>query len=375
MKKISVGTIFSGIGAFEFALKRKNINHEIEFACDNGNINLEIDYKTEFINLNKLKSSEEKNQFVREIYKNNSKRTNYIERSYIANYKIDNKKFFYDVKLFDGNDFKNKIDILVGGSPCQSFSAIGNREGFEDARGTLFYEYARIVSEVQPKVFIYENVFGVLTHDNKKTWKIMQKIFLNLGYHIKFEVLNSKDFGIPQSRRRLFVIGFKEQKFSDKFEFPKKEKLKYSMKDFLENKVFLGDFISNKKGMIEIKKNGNYKTDAKYFLSEKLKKYVFSPGTKNFYHKNAKIDLDVARALLSTMGNSHRASVNNYITENGETRALTEREAHRLMGFTDEYLIVNSRSQSYKQAGNSIVVDVILKLNEQIFKTGVFDNE
>ncbi|AVN60007.1 DNA (cytosine-5-)-methyltransferase [Mesoplasma florum] len=367
--------MFSGIGAFEFALKRKNINHEIEFACDNGNINLEIDYKTEFINLNKLKSSEEKNQFVREIYKNNSKRTNYIERSYIANYKIDNKKFFYDVKLFDGNDFKNKIDILVGGSPCQSFSAIGNREGFEDARGTLFYEYARIVSEVQPKVFIYENVFGVLTHDNKKTWKIMQKIFLNLGYHIKFEVLNSKDFGIPQSRRRLFVIGFKEQKFSDKFEFPKKEKLKYSMKDFLENKVFLGDFISNKKGMIEIKKNGNYKTDAKYFLSEKLKKYVFSPGTKNFYHKNAKIDLDVARALLSTMGNSHRASVNNYITENGETRALTEREAHRLMGFTDEYLIVNSRSQSYKQAGNSIVVDVILKLNEQIFKTGVFDNE
>ena len=107
--------------------------------------------------------------------------------------------------------------------------------------------------------------------------------------------------------------------------------------------------------------------EEKYYLSEKLLKYCLSPGTKNFMHTDAKIDLPIARALLSTMGNSHRSSVNNYVTTNNRVRALTIREVHRLMGFPDDYLIVVSKAQAYKQAGNSIVVDVLIYLLRQIF--------
>ena len=92
-----------------------------------------------------------------------------------------------------GDYEENKIDLFVGGSPCQSFSVIGSRGGFEDARGTLFYEYARLVKEIEPKVFIYENVYGVLTHDKGNTWKVMQNIFNKLGYYYKWQILNAKD--------------------------------------------------------------------------------------------------------------------------------------------------------------------------------------
>ena len=102
------------------------------------------------------------------------------------------------------------------------------------------------------------------------------------------------------------------------------------------------------------------------FLSEKLVKYVMSPGTKNFYHEDSQIDLPIARAILSTQGNTHRASVNNYVTTNGKIRALEPRESLRLMGFPDDFKIVVSRAQSYKQSGNSIVVDVLMNLLKSI---------
>lgn len=102
-------------------------------------------------------------------------------------------------------------------------------------------------------------------------------------------------------------------------------------------------------------------------MSEKLKKYVLSPGTKNFMHHDAEIDLPIARALLSTQGNTHRASVNNYVTSNGRIRALTVRETHRLMGFPDDYKIVVSKAQAYKQSGNSIVVDVLISILNKIY--------
>ena len=139
------------------------------------------------------------------------------------------------------------------------------------------------------------------------------------------------------------------------------------MQDFLEENCAEGSLqsvngkltkINDKKGVPE----------EKYYLSEKLKAYCLSPGTKNFMHADAKIDLPIARALLSTMGNSHRSSVNNYVTTNGRVRALTVREAHRLMGFPDSYKIVVSKAQAYKQAGNSIVVDVLMNIVKEIAK-------
>lgn len=363
---LKLGTVFSGIGAIEQALVRLNIEHEIEFACDNGDVEIDIDHDQELNKIKKMKTIEEKRLYVENLYKTLSRKTNFVEQAYKANYDVKNDNFFYDVKLLDGTDFKNKIDLFVGGSPCQSFSIAGARGGFEDARGTLFYEYCRLVEEIQPKVFIYENVYGVLTHDKGNTWKVMQNSFDSLGYFYKWKILDARDYGIPQGRRRLYVIGFKNKEEYDNFEFPSPMSLEYTMQDLLVDNTKEGNFIS-KNGKLIITDKVGEEPEEKYFLSDKLKAYVMSPGTKNFMHADAKIDLPIARALLSTQGNSHRASVNNYVTTHGRIRALTVRETYRLMGFPDDFKIVVSKAQALKQSGNSIVVDVLINILKQIY--------
>ncbi len=358
---IRLATVFSGIGAIEQALERMNIPYDLEFACDNGDVEISVDYEKELKKIKKMDSPEKKRDYVEKMYEKLSKKHNFVRDAYLANYNVKDNMFFNDVKLLDGTDFKKKIDIFVGGSPCQSFSIAGARGGFEDARGTLFYEYARLVKEIKPRMFIYENVYGVLTHDKGNTWKVMQNIFDELGYYYKWSILNAKDFGIPQGRRRLYVVGFKNKKDYDSFRFPRPRKLKYTMQDFLVENAKEGNLI-NLDGKLVITEKVGEKPNEKYFLSEKLKKYVLSPGTKNFMHHNAEIDLPIARALLSTQGNSHRASVNNYVTTDGRIRALTVRETYRLMGFPDTFKIVVSKAQALKQSGNSIVVDVLIAI-------------
>ena len=364
---IKLATAFSGIGAIEQALIRLDMEHKILFACDNGDVEIEIDADKELEKIKSLNSAEEKRDYVNKLYAQLSRKNNFVKESYFANYSIEKDMFFNDVNLLDGTDFEGKVDLFVGGSPCQSFSVIGAKGGFNDTRGTLFYQYVRLVKEMQPKVFIYENVYGLTRHDKGKTWSIMQQVFEDLGYRFKFKILDSRNFGIPQGRRRIFVVGFKNSENCDKFKFPEEIDLKYTMQDFLEENCADGSLqsvageltkINDKKGVPE----------ERYYLSEKLKAYCLSPGTKNFMHADAKIDLPIARALLSTMGNSHRSSVNNYVTTNGRVRALTVREAHRLMGFPDSYKIVVSKAQAYKQAGNSIVVDVLMNIVKEIAK-------
>ena len=366
-KPITVGTVFSGIGSPEQALERLGFLHKIIFACDNGEREIDIDYDKEFERVKSLKSVKEKREYVDGLYAKHSRQVNYVQLSYQANYNVENDNFFQDVKLLDGTDFAGQIDLFVGGSPCQSFSIAGAKGGFEDTRGTLFFDYVRLVKEIQPQVFIYENVYGVLSHDKGKTWETMQNVFSELGYYYKSEILDARDYGIPQGRRRLFVVGFKDKACFDRFSFPEKIKLNYTMQDFLEENLAEGSLqsIDGKLTKIDEKKGV---PDERYYLSDKLKAYVLSPGTKNFMHPDAKTDLPIARALVKNMGNSYRASVNNYVTTNGRLRALTMREVHRLMGYPDSYKIVVSKAQAYKQAGNSIVVDVIMNIERQIFK-------
>lgn len=362
---IKLATAFSGIGAIEQAFRRLHIDNEILFACDNGDIEINVDTDKELSKIRKLSSIKEKRDYVLNLYKTLSKKNNFVEQTYKNNYTITDDNFFYDVKMLDGTDFKNKVDLFVGGSPCQSFSIAGARGGFEDTRGTLFYEYVRLVKEIQPKIFIYENVYGVLTHDKGKTWETMQNVFSELGYTYKWQILDAKNYGIPQGRRRLFVVGFKNKKQAQKFEFPKPKNLKFTMQDFLLDNCAEGNFNYDAEGNIVINKGGQ---PVNKYLSDKLVAYVMSPGTKNFYHEDAEIDLPIARAILSTQGNTHRASVNNYVTTNGHIRALEPRESLRLMGFPDDFKITVSRSQSYKQSGNSIVVDVLMAILKEIMK-------
>ncbi len=379
--KIRMATIFSGIGAVEFALKRMNIDNELIFACDNGEREIQYNIEEERNKVFNLKTIDEKKEYVDKLYLSKTSSKNYVQQSYLANYPhLPLNRYYQDVILLDGRDFKNKIDLFVGGSPCQSFSSVGFQGGLEDARGTLFYEFARLVKEIEPKVFIYENVRNLLKHDNGKTWEIIKSIFDSLGYDYKFEVLNASDYGIPQTRRRLFVVGFKKNlpcKMFESFIFPpEKEILNYCMKDFSINNCAEGNFNYDSNGKIIINKINGF-PDEKYTLSPKLYAYVMKSGTKDWKQK-VEINLPIARTLLKTMGNRHRAGVDNYLsfdnTENlGSVRMLTEREAHRLMGFTDDYKIVVSRAQAYKQAGNSIVVDVLMHILENIIDTKVFD--
>lgn len=371
MKEISIGTVFSGIGSPEQALIRLGHPHKVLFACDNGERMITCDYKEELAKIKSLSSAKEKREYVDQLYTKRTRQTNYVQQSYLANYPVEDNNFYQDVILLDGTDFENKVDLFVGGSPCQSFSIAGARGGFEDTRGTLFFEYCRLVKEIQPEVFIYENVYGVLTHDKGKTWETMQNVFSELGYHFSWQILDARDYGIPQGRRRLFVVGFKNEEAFKKFSFPEKIKLEEcplsTMQDMLEENLAIGS-MQSVDGVLSRIDERKGDPDERYYLSEKLEKYVLSPGTKNFMHHDAKTDLPIARALVKNMGNSYRASVNNYVHTHGKLRHLTMREVHRLMGYPDSYKIVVSKAQAYKQAGNSIVVDVMMNIEKQIIK-------
>lgn len=347
---------------------------------------------------------EEQKEYVDSLYQGKEKQ-NKVRQSYFANYAIDDSRFHWNVSFLDGRKFKD-IDLFVGGSPCQSFSLVGKQRGLGDTRGTLFYEYARLVEEIKPKVFIYENVRAVLSNDNGNTWETMAKIFDDLGYNWKYKVLNSKEYGIPQNRERVFVVGFRNDLNINDFHFPNKLELNKTMQDFLldsvSGKYYLAkkgvEFVTSKKnidkrytqidGEIQLcqKKNQQFNWHGdfifeeerkdkatliedleKYFLSEKVKKYVLSTGTKGFYSK-PKTDLEIARPLLTTMHKMHRAGVDNYVTTEGRLRKLTPRECLRLMGFCDSFKIVVSDTAMYQQSGNSIVVDVLMEILKEIYK-------
>lgn len=377
MDKLRLATVFSGIGSIEFALKRMGIEHEIVFACDNGERDdVDINASEQMIIINQLDSIKEKHDYVEKLYNSLTSKKNFVEKSYLANYECDSERFYQDIRLLDGTDYKGKVDLFVGGSPCQSFSSVGHQLGLEDTRGTLFYDFARLIKEIEPKVFIYENVRNLLNHDKGKTWQVIYDVFCQLGYHVSYSILNAADYGIPQHRRRLFVVGFKLN--NPHFEFPNKKELNYTMSDFLLDNCALGHFLHDGDGNLLVEKIRG-KVDNAYILTPLLYNYVMKGGTKTWYQK-PEINKPIARTLLKTMGNRHRAGVDNYVSfdgsyDLGKVRMLSEREAHRLMGYTDDYKIVVSRTQAYKQAGNSIVVDVMMSILSSIFKTGVFGGE
>lgn len=383
---IKLATLFSGIGAIEQALVRINQPFEIVFACDNGEIEIDLDFDEAKKIISNLSSKRDKKLFVDELYKKNTRKTNFVKESYMANYSINQDDFHLDIRLLDGKDYEGKVDLLVGGSPCQSFSSVGFQDGLDDTRGTLFYDYARIIQEVKPKVFIFENVRGLTTHDNGKTWKKIKSIFKDtLHYRItKPQLLNASDFGIPQTRRRVFVIGIREDIQVNEFVYPKPlgiENLPFYMQDILEDNCAFDEnnpnFFYNKDGSIYINKVKG-EPNPKFILTPKVRDYVLKPGTKSF-KTSTETDLRIARTLLKTMTQKHRAGVDNYITvgvdEDGKKkiRSLTDREALRLMGFPDSFKIVVSSRQTLKQAGNSIVVDVMIAIMRSILKTGIFN--
>lgn len=202
-----IATLFSGIGSPEQGAARVYPSHEIVFAC-------EFD--------------------------------KYARQSYEANYSIAPEHFHKDVNDLDGTQYRGKVDILIGGSPCQSFSLAGLRKGTDDHRGELIYQYIRIVDECRPEVIVYENVKGIMSIDNGNTIKDFVQALRDIGYHCHYDVVNTKDYGVPQNRERLFLVGFLDADAYHNFEFAPKVKLEKRLKDMLEENVDEKYYLSDK---------------------------------------------------------------------------------------------------------------------------------
>lgn len=356
---LRIATVFSGIGAPEFALRRLGVSHELVFACDNGEIECTIP-EDDMLKEMKDLHGDQRRAYIQSKIPN---KKNYVKESFLANYKISEKDFHHNVRFIEGKEYEGRVDLFVGGSPCQSFTLLGYQRGLDEARGTLFYDFARLVSEIKPKAFIYENVQGLVKHDNGRTWDVVQRVFKSLGYDIYSKVLDAVDFGIPQKRRRIFVVGFKEKQ--NGFSFPTSVPLTFTMQDFLLDNTPIGCF-SSVNGLITISHQKG-EVPQKYFLSDKILPGIMCEGTGGFSMK-PEIDLKIARPLMRTMHKMHRAGEDNYVTTDGRIRRLAPRECLRLMGFTDDFLQVVSDTQMYQQAGNSMVVDVMMAIIKETIK-------
>lgn len=355
MKKLKLATVFSGIGAPEQALNKLNIPYDIVFACDNGERELPIEQNQIIEEANK--KNIEVNEYVKHLY-NKLKKINYVKKSYMANYDIDEENWYEDIRFIDGTKYKNKVDLLVGGSPCQSFSIIGKRAGLEDARGTLFYEFARLIDEIQPDFFIYENVLGMLTHDKGNTWKHIQEIFESLNYKINVNILNSLDYGIPQNRKRLFVIGFKNHNVN--YKEPKPIVLTTTMKNYLEAKVETKHYLG--------KKGFEFVTNPKYKNRARVNHDIIQTQKANQqFNWNGDFVFEPLDKVKNNEKIMNRAYVGNWNGQIGVIRQLSYRECLRLMGFSDSFKIVVPNVPAYRQIGNSIVVNVLEAILESAF--------
>ena len=238
---------------------------------------------------------------------------------------------------------------MIGGSPCQNISIMRKQEeseeGLKGSESKLFFDYIRILNEKKPKWFIFENVRNLLKSNNGEDWKVVTQMFEG-NYNIKWQLINTSDYGIPQTRRRIFIVGQRKDLGEFNYKFPKPIGCTISSQDLLDGHV-----------------------DDKYYLSERMYKTVMSWGTGGWSAK-PETDMKIARPLVATLYKMHRASTDNYYhteykpTEKTNLRRPTPRECARLQGLPDTYKFVVSDTQAYRLMGNAMslnVVDAIVK--------------
>ncbi|PRS47567.1 DNA (cytosine-5-)-methyltransferase [Bacillus sp. MZGC1] len=349
MEKLKVMSLFSGIGAFEAALRNIGMNYE-------------------------LVGFSEIDQFA--------------IKSYCAIHSVDKSLNFGDVTEIEKEKLPD-FDILVGGSPCQSFSVAGHRKGFEDTHGTLFFEYVQTLLAKKPKYFIFENVKGLLNHDKGKTIEIIAKAFRDAGYCIDLEIMNSKYFNVPQQRERLFIIGIRVDKVREEKWIKKVPKNTLQKgKERLDN-MNIKTFNFNWPLQLNVHSTLNdvleRSVDEKFYISEEK--------SQNLLTNNQAIEYSESKFKVNKIGNVHPSGkgMNGTVysscglsptitTNKGEgikiliekerrVRKETPLECFRLQAFSDHDFykarsVGNSNTQLYKLAANSITVTVL----EEIFK-------
>lgn len=255
-----------------------------------------------------------------------------------------------DITKIDAKDIPSH-DLLLAGFPCQAFSIMGKMQGFGDIRGTMFFEIARILDYHKPQAILLENVKQLVTHDHKRTFSVILNKLKQLGYHVKWEILNALDFGVPQKRERTIIVGFRDKRKAERFEF-KFDKVAYNLSniietdDKLDKSLFVSNYISNKR-------------------KEKVKdKNIFYPS---IWHENKSGNISILPyACALRTGASY-----NYQLING-CRRPSPRELLRLQGFPDSYKIVVSHQEIRRQTGNSVAVPMIRfvaqKINQELIR-------
>lgn len=302
---LRVGTAFSGIGAPEWALKNLGIEHS--------------------------------NEFMVEIDKN-------ARKTYLANFTP--KQAFEDITKIDYNTL-NDIDIFFFGSPCQSFSMAGKRFGLDDTRGTLVYNGLQIIKAKQPKYFVYENVKGMLNHDKGNTFKVIKAAFDELNYKIQYKVLNSKNYGSPQNRERLFIVGIRKD-INQTFEFPQPLSYIPCVNDIIRmDEPILKNLLLDTTSIVP--KEPNPKTDIKIVAEFEHLKYA----------SDKRICSTEGISPCLTKGGSKTRFLD---TKNNVYRRLSEKELSRIQGFGDKYVFPVANTHIKEQLGNSMAVQVMQSL-------------
>lgn len=268
----------------------------------------------------------------------------YAQKTYYENFK---ETPFGDITIIKESEVEEH-DILLAGFPCQAFSIAGLRKGFNDIRGTLFFDVARILKHHNPEVVFLENVKGFVNHDNGKTFEIIKNTLEELGYKIYYKVLNSKDFGSPQNRERIYIVGFLNHQVN--FNFP----------------ISINDDVNIKDCLEKVVENKYYYNDKP--LYEKIKDYITNEDTiyqwrRKYVRENKS---GVCPTLTANMGTGgHNVPI---IKDKFGIRKLTPRECGNFQGFPNDYKLPSDivDSQLYKQFGNSVCINVVEKIAKNI---------
>lgn len=268
-----------------------------------------------------------------------------------------------DIANIDFSVFKGKVDIITGGSPCQAFSYSGKKLGFEDTRGTLFYEFARAVKEVEPSLFMFENVRGLKSHDKGRTLETILNVLSELGYNIQYKVLNSNNFGVAQKRERIIIIGTKD---GLEFEYPNELDKKPTIRDALKN-VPLSEgqsYSEKKKKILDLVPPGGCWVDLPVDIQkEYMGKSFYSGGGKRGMARRISWD---EPCLTLTCSPSQKQTER---CHPDETRPFTVREYARIQSFPDDWVFAGGIGEKYKQIGNAVPVELARHLGEQIYKS------
>ncbi|GAA6863147.1 DNA cytosine methyltransferase [Helicobacter pylori] len=258
------------------------------------------------------------------------------------------------------------LDLLSGGCPCQSFSYAGKKLGLEDTRGTMFYYYAKFLEKLKPKMFLFENVRGLISHNKGKSFKIICEAFEKCGYSLQYQVLNASNHGVAQKRERLFIVGIRKD-LNRSFNFPKPLKNKKVLKDILLDvpKSLGAEYSSKKRDIFSLVPAGGYWRDIDPQIAKEYMKSSWGNNKGGRTGILRRLSLDEPSLTILTTPQMKQTDRCHPL----EVRPLNIRESARIQSFPDEWEFMGSVAQQYKQIGNAVPPLLAEAIGKEMIKT------